>query len=129
MATNGNNIIVFVSSNNGSSWTAVAGTKSDDIQVDGEMIEVSSATQADWRDFVAGRKTWSITTSWLLSGVGDVRKVLDVGTKVKIRIGARTFAASTGLEGFAFVKTCKVSATKNNIAHGQFVFQGTGSLT
>lgn len=128
MALNGNNIIVFVSSNNGNSWTAVAGTKTDEIQVDGEMIEVSSPTVSDWREFVAGRKTWSITTSWLLSGVGDVRKVLDVGTKVKIRIGARTLVAGTGLEGFAFVKTCKITAQKNSLAHGQFVFQGTGSL-
>lgn len=129
MAINGNNIIVFTSSDNGSSWTAVAGTKVDKIHVDGELIEVSSPNVSDWREYVAGRKTWSITTSWLLSAVADIRKVLLTATKVKIRIGARTFSSSTGLEGFAFVKTCDCEAPKNGISHGQFVFQGTGALT
>lgn len=129
MAINGNNIIVFVSSNNGSSWTAVAGTKIDKIRVDGEMIEVSSATQSDWKDFTAGRKTWSIQTDWLLSAVGDIRKVLMVNTKVKIRMGAKTFAAGTGLEGYAWVKTIDCDAPENGLCKGQFVFQGTGALT
>ena len=73
MAQNGNNIIVYTSTDNGSHWAAVAGTKSDEIQVDGETIEISSATDAEWKHHIAGRKSWSLQTSWLVTAVADIR--------------------------------------------------------
>lgn len=127
MATNGNNIVLMVQ--DGQNWKAIAATKSDRIQVNGEMIEISSATNPDWQHFLMGRKSWSVNVGWIFTQVADIRKVLLVGTRIKIRIGERTFSAGTGLEGYAWIQTCDCGATINSIATGAFVFQGDGPLT
>ena len=127
MAQNGNNIIV--QTHNGSSWVAVAATKSDELQAEADMIEKASATQQSWKEYIPGRKGWSLNVSWLVSQVADIRKVLQVGTRVQLRIGARSYSSSTGVTGYAYVKTCKVTATRGNIATGSFSFIGDGALS
>ena len=60
MAINGNNIIIK------KGGTAIAATKSNEITVDCETIEISSPSIGDWRSFIAGRKEWSVTTNFLI---------------------------------------------------------------
>ena len=127
MATNGNNIVLMVQE--GQTWKAIAATKSDKIQVNGEMIETASATDEKYRHFKMGRITWAVNVGWLFTQVADLRKVLLVGTRVKLRIGASTFSSSTGLEGYAYVQQCECGATINSLATGAFVLQGDGPLT
>ena len=125
---NGNDIIVYTYQ--GSYWVAVAYTKSDDLKTDCEMLKKASESQQEWDEYEAGRKSWGINTSWLVSAVADIRKVLTIGTKVKIHMGSRNgYNASTGVTGFAFVKSCEVRATRGTLCQGSFVFQGTGPLT
>ena len=125
---NGNNIIIYTYQ--GSSWVAVAATKSDELQAKAEMLKKASAEQQDWDEYESGRKGWGLNVNWLVSAVSDIRKVLTVGSKVKIHVGGRSgYNASTGVTGFAFIETCKVNATRGSIAQGSFVFQGTGPLT
>lgn len=126
---NGNNIIVY--QYNGSSWVAIAATKSDELQVDCDTIDIASSTQADqeWTRRVAGRKSWSLNVGWLVSAVGDIRKVLTVGSRVQLRIGARTWAAGTGLTGYAIVRAAKVTAQRGALANGSFQFVSDGALT
>lgn len=129
MAVNGNNIIVYTSSNNGSSWTAVAAVKSDEIQVDGETIEISSSTDGNWVHRIMGRMSWGLNTSWLVTSVSDIEKVLSVGTRVKVHVGARGYSGgSGGLTGFAFIRSSKVTMTRGALANGSFVFEGDGPL-
>lgn len=125
MVQNGNNIIVLVS--NGSSWEAVAATKSDEIQAEADMIEKASATQQSWKEYIAGRKGWSLNVTWLVEAVNDVENVLKVGTRVQLRICSRS--NTVYLTGYAYVKTCKVTATRGNIATGSFSFIGDGELS
>lgn len=127
MAQNGNNIIVQV--RNGSSWVAVAATKSDELQAEADMIEKASATQQSWKEYIPGRKGWSLNVNWLVSQVADIQKVLQVGTRVQLQIGARSYSSSTGVTGYAYVKTCKVTMTRGNIATGSFSFIGDGALS
>ena len=126
---NGNNIIVY--QYNGSSWVAIAATKSDELQVDCDTIDIASSTQADqeWTRRVTGRKSWSLNVGWLVSAVGDIRKVLTVGQRVQLRIGARTWAAGTGLTGYAIVRAAKVTAQRGALANGSFQFVSDGALT
>lgn len=124
---NGNNIIVY--QQNGTSWTAIAATQSDELQVEGETIEISSATDSDWVHRIAGRKNWSLNVNWLVTEVADIRKVLTVNTRVKVRIGGRSFSSSSGLEGFAFVTLAKLSAPNRALAKGAFSLKGDGPLT
>ena len=123
MAIQGNNIIVLM---NG---TAIAGTKSDEIQVDCETIEIASATDQAWTHYISGRKSWSLTVGWLVLANQDVRKLLLAGSVVTIKIKGRGESDANGLSGSAILRTCKVTATRGNLAQGSFAFVGNGPLT
>ena len=123
MAVLGNNIIVFM---NGQ---AIAGTKSDEIQVDCETIEIASATDQEWVHLISGRKSWSLTVGWLVLANQDVRKALLVGSTVTIKIKGRGESDSNGVTGAAILKTVKITATRGNLAQGSFAFVGNGPLT
>ena len=122
MAVLGNNIIVYM---NGQ---AVAGTKSDEIQVESDTIEVASETDQDWVHRIAGRKSWSLNVGWLVLANQDVRKALLVGSSVTIKIKGRGESDANGLSGSAILRTCKVTAIRGNLATGSFAFVGNGPL-
>lgn len=123
MAVKGNNIIVLM---NG---VAIAGTKSDELQVDCETIEIASSTDQGWAHYISGRKSWSLKVGWLLLANTDVRKALQVGTSVTIKFKGRGATDASGLSGSAIIKTCKITAVRGNIAQGSFAFVGNGPLT
>ena len=123
MAINGNNIIVL------SGGTAIAGTKSDELQVECETIEIASSTDQGWTHHLAGRKSWSLTVGWLLLATTDVRKALTVGSTVTIKFKGRNDTDANGLSGSAIIRTCKITAVKGNLAQGSFQFVGTGPLS
>lgn len=123
MAVLGNNIIVLM---NGQ---AIAGTKSDELSVDSETIEIASATDQEWTHYISGRKSWSLTVGWLVLANTDVRKVLLAGSVVTIKIKGRGDSDSSGVSGSAILKTVKITATRGNLAQGSFAFVGNGPLT
>ena len=123
MAILGNNIIVLMGG------TAIAGTKSDELQVDCETIEIASATDQGWTHYLAGRKSWSLTVGWLVLADTDVRKALTVGSSVTIKIKGRNATDANGLQGSAIIRTCKITAIEGNLANGSFQFVGNGPLT
>ena len=123
MAINGNNIIVL------SGGTAIAGTKSDELQVECDTIEIASSTDQGWTHYLAGRKSWSLTVGWLLLATTDVRKALTVGSTVTIKFKGRNDTDANGLSGSAIIRTCKITAVKGNLAQGSFQFVGTGPLS
>ena len=114
---------------NGQNWEAIAATKSDRIQVNGEMIEINDPDSGQWRKFLMGKLSWALSIGWLVTQAADLRKVLLVGSRVKVRIGQSTVSASTGLEGYAYIQQCECGATINSLATGAFVLQGDGALT
>lgn len=120
MAQLGNNILVYL---NG---TAIAGTKSNEIQTDCDMIEVTNPNSAQWRQFLAGRKQWTVNTAFLVLSASDTQKLLNIGTTYTLQFRDRS--GSSILQGQAILKTCKISATRGNLATGAFSFQGTGEL-
>lgn len=122
MAINGNNIFISV----GTSTTPIAGTKSNEIQVDGEMIEIASPTQGSWRQFIAGRREWSVTVGWLVLTNQDVQKLLDVGTSYTLKFRTTDTAYLTGT---AIMTNCKITANRGSLVQGSFTFKGNGALS
>lgn len=120
MAQNGNNILVYL---NG---TAIAGTKSNEIQTECDMIEVTNQNSAQWRQYLAGRKNWSVSTGFLVLAAADTKKLLNVGTTYTLRFRDR--AGTSILQGQAIMKQCKISAVRGSLATGSFTFQGSGEL-
>lgn len=105
----------------------VACTKSHDITVTCEEIEVSSPAQGQWREYIAGRKSWEISTSWLLVSQGFKAQMLKPGTSLTITIGSRGTSADR-LTGTVLVTQAKITATRGNLVQGSFTFKGSGAL-
>ena len=122
---NGNNIIIGTMS--GTTFTPIAATKSNEMQTDCETIEISSPSVGDWRTYMAGRKSWSVQVSFLVTTASNIRQLLSVGTSYTIVMRDRTNTSS--VSGSAIMTTCKISATRGNLVTGSFVFKGTGALT
>lgn len=132
MMENGNNIVVYVEGP-ANTWTAIACTRSDEIQVEGDTIEIASdsATDQEWKRNIMGRKSWSLNVSWLVSEAADIEKVLMVGTRVRLHIGARGgYSGGTGgMTGYAWIRTAKVTNTRGALSNGSFQFIGDGALS
>jgi predicted secreted protein len=121
----GNNIVVTW--NDGNSQQVIAGTKTNELQCDSEMLEVCSATDEEWKHFLKGRKTWSVNVSFLLLANGiDIKAVLKVDRTYTLYIRKKS---GGGVYGSAILKSFKASAPINGLANGSFVFQGTGALS
>jgi predicted secreted protein len=131
MAKNGNTIIVYWKVNN--AWTAIAATKSNEINVACETIEISDTSQGVWRKFIAGRKEWSLTVNFLVMNVGSgdasVQDVIKVGTEYELQFATNDANHTGGVTGSAILTQAKITATRGNLATGSFVFKGISALT
>jgi hypothetical protein len=123
MALLGNNILIY------RSGTAIAGTTSNEIQSEADLIEISSPTSGQWKEYIEGRKSWSINVSYLVLAYNGVRELLNVGTTYTLKFRGRNSSDSTGVQGTAILKSCKITATKGNLCQGSFQFVGTGALS
>lgn len=123
---NGKNIIICILEN--STKTPIAATKSDEWKTYVEDIEVSSPTQGDWVDRIAGRKDWSLTTNYLVTVVSDIKKCLSVGMKYTICFCENTTGYPILFQGQAMLKECDGKATLANLLQGSFHFVGCGKL-
>ena len=120
MAQKGNNIIVL---RNG---TAIAGVKSDEIQSGTDTIEVASATQQQWKEFITGRKEWSLNTSYLLLAAESLRDLIQIGNVYELAVTDRQ--GNVSVSGHAILTVCKQTHTRGNLCQGTFQFRGTGPL-
>lgn len=118
----GRNLIIMLND------TAIAGARSCEVNVNCEEIETSSPSQGAWREFLAGRKEWTASTSHLLpSGDGHLQsEAAMVGQTVTLRFVERD--TEDILTGQAIVKGWKATGTLGNLAQGSFTFRGSGSL-
>lgn len=122
MAMNGYNIIVL---KNG---TAIAGVKSNDIATKADTIEVASSTSPVWKEYITGRKDWSVNVGYLVLADADMLELLNVGTTYTLKIGGRNATNANTLTGSAILTVCKVTASLGNLVQGSFQFQGTSAL-
>lgn len=124
---NGNNIIIGTLS--GGVFTPFAAVKAHEMQTKCEAIEKASATQQDWTEVVAGRKSWSLTVNYLvLSDAGSsIEDLLHVGTVYSI--ASRTRDGIYEVSGSALCTAVKHTYTRGNIAQGSFSFEGSGALS
>ena len=135
MALNGNIIIVQVDGH------TIAGTKTTEIQVDSELIEIASATQGSFREYLTGRKQWQVTVNYLLMYAtyqemftypnASMTDALLVGNSytLKFKNRANHYDQPITLKGTAILRTCKITATRGNLIQGTFTFVGNGALT
>ena len=116
MIIHGRNLILKV---NG---VAVAGARSCELTVQAEEIEVSSASQGRWREFIAGRKEWTLSCSQLVSEIED--SVDMVGATVEVKFEVRD--TLDYVYGTAIVTQWTCTGTIGNLSQGSYRFRGTG---
>jgi len=121
-----NGLNIIVTKKVGSSYTAIAATKSNEIQSGCETIEVSSPSTGEWKCYIAGRKEWSLNVSYLISAVSNLDDLLTVGETYKLRIQDQ--AGTDYIQGDAILKTCKQTSSIGNLVQGSFQFIGNGGL-
>ena len=106
--------------------TKIAALKSCKVSTGCDTIEIASNASGAWRGFLAGRKEWSMSCSWLVLTTEAMKtNLLRVGTTYTI-----TFTdGTTSVSGSAICQKCDVNATIGTLANGSFQFKGTGSLS
>ena len=124
MAINGTKIIVYAEVN--STYTAIASTKTNDVQTDVELIEVSSPTTGTWKQYRTGRKEWKVNVGTLVASAANIEDLLKVGTTYKLQF--RGSSNTPCVQGSAILKTCNIKAARGSLVQGAFVFQGNSEL-
>lgn len=122
---NGNNIFISLDEYS----VPFAATKNDSFQTEIELIEKSSPTQGEWREYVKGRKDWGFSSSWLVGNFIDIQNLLMIGNTYTISVYGRINGNPVKLlQGSAICKNAKADSPRGNLANGSFAFQGNGAL-
>ena len=117
---NGNNILIYLGS------TLIGGMKSNNIETSCDSVEVSSPATGEWKTYIEGRKSWSVSVSYLILAASGLSDLLTVGTSYTLKIQGR--GETSYLSGTAILTNCKITATRGNLVQGSFTFNGTGAL-
>ena len=123
MALLGNNLIVFDGD------TPIGLAKSCEINIRCDLQEVSApnlTSSGQFRRYVATRKDWSVTCSFLLQTFKD--RVLKVGESVTLTFGSRDDETDR-LTGTAICTQARITATRGNLCQGSWEFRGNSPLT
>ena len=120
----GKDITVILSQGN----TALAATRirSNDIQTGCDTIEKASPTQQEWKEYITGRKGWTLTVNYLVLATAQVADLLSIGQTFDITMKSGSTALLTGE---AIMTGVKNTATIGSLAQGSFTLQGSGALS
>lgn len=120
------NDLLLKDSNNG---TVLAASKSLELNINDETIEVGRTSGEMWRKFITGRKDWSVSVSTLVSDGQFKASVGMIGKTYGVKFVAGISATTALLSGTCICKQVKITDQKGSVAKGSFVFQGTGALS
>lgn len=120
------NDLILKDSNNG---TVLAASKSLELNINDETIEVGRTSGEMWRKFITGRKDWSVSVSTLVSAGQFKASVGMIGKIYGVKFVAGISATTALLSGTCICKQVKITDQKGSVAKGSFVFQGTGALS
>lgn len=133
MILQGKNLIVKANGD------VIAAAKSCTLNIDCEIIKVSSPTDGQWEHIIAGMKSWSVSTTHLLKMERMIDRPLHgyldpIGQSFTLQlelndITIEGFPVSETLIGSAICRSSQITATKSNLMQGSFKFQGNGPLT
>lgn len=125
MILNGRNLIVK------SNGVAIACARSCELDIDSEVIEVASPSSGRSKEYIAGRKSWSVNVGHLVK-VGTNKDNLRSAIAMPGQTVTLVFCVEDGLmykwEGSAICTKAKLTGTIGNLAQGSFSFQGSGEL-
>ena len=122
MAINGRKIMLM------KGGVVVAAVTSHDVKTEADRLEIASATQGQWREFIAGRKSWEITANYLVLSADTIQGIIQIGQTFLLKSYDRANATNY-VQGNAVLEQCRIKATRGFIVEGYFKFRGTQGLT
>ena len=115
----GRNILIY------SGGHVVAAARTCSISMSVDDTEVSNPASTSTRNYIAGRKSWTVTITKLVTVAHTIFENLDQ----EVRLSFMVRGSSTDrMTGNAIVKNADVSGTVGSLTTGNFTFQGTGPL-
>lgn len=123
MLVNGKNLALYIDD------TLVALSKSCNVDITADMIEVSSLLHGRAKSFIAGKYSWQITTDNLVKVSDEIyyslSEKLKKGTRVYIRV---TMPGSAVQGGYAYVQSLRLSGAVGSMATYSVTLAGDGEL-
>ena len=105
----------------------MAGLVSHDVETEVATIELASATQGRYREFMSGRKSWTISSQCLMVTSAMMISLLQVGQTFAVSSYDRD-SATANVHGQARLERCTIQMTYGKLVRGQFQFRGYGNL-
>lgn len=108
--------------------TAIASTRirSDEIDTSADTIEKASSEQQEWKEFIAGRKEWSLQVGYLVLASSQVSQLLYTGQTFGVTFKQ---GSTTLLTGTAIMTQVKQNYIIGALCKGSFSLRGTGALS
>ena len=106
---------------------AVAAIVSHEAETQSDQIEVASKTQGQYREYMAGRRHWSISANWLMVASDMMLGLLQNGQTFEISSYDRT-NSRRNVHGMAKMERCSIQMTHGTLVRGQFLLRGNGYL-
>jgi hypothetical protein len=112
----------------GNVYQTIAACNSCEVENVADVKEISSPSSGVYREFVSGRKAWTVRANFFVPTNARVyQKLTQVGDTFHLKLYVRNYA-SDYLIGDAILVQAKVTGTTGNVLTGSWVFQGTGLL-
>lgn len=119
----GRNIKIY----SGASGTTalIAAAKSCTVSLKGDLIEKSSESQQQYREYIAGRMDWEISISHLVTSSAPFDGILKVNQSYTVRVDVN----GTTKSGTAICMQADIQGAVGALATGSVKFKGSGPLT
>ena len=123
------NDLIIATGQVGGTLTAIASSKSCDIDLNCELKEISSPSSSVYRTYTPGRKTWRVTVNFLVQTTASaVLSAKNIGTTYALKAYIRNNSSVDYFQGTAILQQAKVTGTRGNLLTGSWVFQGSGDI-
>ena len=119
----GRNIKIYAGASGSSPLIAAA--KSCTVSLKGDLIEKSSESQQQYREYIPGRMDWEISISHLVTSTAPFDGLLKVNQSYTVRVDV----GGTVKQGTAICVQADIQGAVGSLATGSVKFKGSGPLT
>lgn len=124
----GNDLIIAIAMGS-STPTAIASSKSCDIETNCDLKEISSPTSSTYRTYIPGRKTWRVVVNFLVASTSlGVLTEKNIGNQYTLKAYIRNNSVVDSFQGTAILQQARVTGTRGNLLTGSWVFVGSGDI-
>lgn len=93
-----------------------------------DLQEVADTESGEWKDYMAKRKGWTVSSTHLVTSDQIVNMTKWVGRKFELTVRTGTPGYTVELVGWAIMTTMKASGTIRGMLQGAFGWKGCGML-